>query len=388
MSIRARLLLIALLATASAGAAGAGALCSRTRCRAGRRHGQRLAAMAHSRAVALRKDPGHGAAALRPGARARPGHRRPRRLLGLPVRGARGLPAVHRHPHHPPRRPPVLRFAAQRPRARPATTATTSGARSHTRRVVLEPTFGRLTGHGGAAGGLPGAHAAGRAAVSCCWRRCACSRWRSTRAGRAGRACCWWTARARCWSRRPMSTGFQVGGSDRRHAAVASLPSGRPVRRPRCWPDGGAGLPRGRWPTARAHRQRHAHARAGRCAKDAHVAAANRRFAQDIAPARGRGLGAVPGGVAAGRTGLRRQVTRITRMAQPDGRWRPVGARIAPPLPRGELGTLMTVLNHTAQSLQAQRDDIARLNNRLRSRSAWKPWASSPAAWRTTSTTC
>ncbi len=40
-------------------------------------------------------------------------------------------------------------------------------------------------------------------------------------------------------------------------------------------------------------------------------------------------------------------------------------ARIAPPLPRGELGTLMSALNQAAEALQSQRADIARLNARL-----------------------
>ena len=41
-------------------------------------------------------------------------------------------------------------------------------------------------------------------------------------------------------------------------------------------------------------------------------------------------------------------------------------ARVAPPYPGGELGSLMTVLNHTASSLELQRHDIEELNQKLR----------------------
>ena len=61
---------------------------------------------------------------------------------------------------------------------------------------------------------------------------------------------------------------------------------------------------------------------------------------------------------------IRRQVDRITRMAQQliGG---DLSARIDAPLPRGELGELMALLNQTAQSLEQQRNDIAELNVRL-----------------------
>ncbi len=42
-----------------------------------------------------------------------------------------------------------------------------------------------------------------------------------------------------------------------------------------------------------------------------------------------------------------------------------LAARLEAPLPRGELGALMGSLNQAAQALQAQREDIARLNARL-----------------------
>lgn len=61
---------------------------------------------------------------------------------------------------------------------------------------------------------------------------------------------------------------------------------------------------------------------------------------------------------------IRRQVGRITAMAQ-----KLIGgdlsARIPAPLPKGELGDLMVVLNQTAQALEQQRSDIAELNVRL-----------------------
>ncbi|UJW80740.1 ATP-binding protein [Hydrogenophaga sp. SL48] len=61
---------------------------------------------------------------------------------------------------------------------------------------------------------------------------------------------------------------------------------------------------------------------------------------------------------------IRRQVDRITHMAQQliGG---DLSARIEAPLPRGELGDLMALLNQTAQSLEQQRSDIAELNARL-----------------------
>ena len=62
--------------------------------------------------------------------------------------------------------------------------------------------------------------------------------------------------------------------------------------------------------------------------------------------------------------GIRRPIGRITRMA---GQLiaGDLSARVPAPLPRGELGALMAVLNQTAQSLEQQRSDIAELNQRL-----------------------
>jgi signal transduction histidine kinase/ActR/RegA family two-component response regulator len=61
---------------------------------------------------------------------------------------------------------------------------------------------------------------------------------------------------------------------------------------------------------------------------------------------------------------IRRPISRMTAMARQLAEG-DLAVRIEPPLPRGELGTLMTVMNETAQALQSQREDIARLNSRL-----------------------
>ena len=62
--------------------------------------------------------------------------------------------------------------------------------------------------------------------------------------------------------------------------------------------------------------------------------------------------------------GIRSQIGRIAKMAARLGAG-DLTARVAPPYPRGELGSLMTVLNHTASSLEIQRRDIEDLNARL-----------------------
>ena len=63
--------------------------------------------------------------------------------------------------------------------------------------------------------------------------------------------------------------------------------------------------------------------------------------------------------------GIRRQVGRITTMVRTLGDG-DLGARIAAPYPRGELGGLMGALNSTADSLQQQRAAIDELGERLR----------------------
>ncbi|MBL8327355.1 MAG: response regulator [Rubrivivax sp.] len=95
------------------------------------------------------------------------------------------------------------------------------------------------------------------------------------------------------------------------------------------------------------------------------VQTANRRFAQDLF---GLAIAAVLLFAllwALSEVALRRQISRLSAMARELAAGR-LETRIAPPLPRGELGDLMGVMNRTAQALQEQRDDITRLNNRLR----------------------
>lgn len=62
--------------------------------------------------------------------------------------------------------------------------------------------------------------------------------------------------------------------------------------------------------------------------------------------------------------GIRSQIGRIAKMAQSLGAG-DLAARIAQPHPRGELGSLMAVLNQTAASLERQRRDIEELNHKL-----------------------
>ncbi len=62
--------------------------------------------------------------------------------------------------------------------------------------------------------------------------------------------------------------------------------------------------------------------------------------------------------------GIRRQVDRLTRMARQLAGG-DLSARIEAPLPGGELGTLMETLNQTAQSLEHQRSAISELNAKL-----------------------
>ena len=98
--------------------------------------------------------------------------------------------------------------------------------------------------------------------------------------------------------------------------------------------------------------------------KDVLVQDADQRFRQDLMflAATAAALFAAMWTVA--ELGIRRQVDRITRMAQQliGG---DLSARIDAPLPRGELGELMALLNQTAQALEKQRSDIAELNTRL-----------------------
>ncbi|HET7738735.1 MAG TPA: ATP-binding protein [Tepidiformaceae bacterium] len=95
------------------------------------------------------------------------------------------------------------------------------------------------------------------------------------------------------------------------------------------------------------------------------VAAANERFVRDLGLLAGvAGIVFVAVWMISGLV-IRRQVGQLssmaTQMAGGD-----LSARIPEPLPRGELGALMGVLNQTAESLEQQRADIEGLNDRLR----------------------
>jgi diguanylate cyclase (GGDEF)-like protein len=94
------------------------------------------------------------------------------------------------------------------------------------------------------------------------------------------------------------------------------------------------------------------------------VAAPNRRLAQDATV-----LGIVSALLFAcvslfAEFGIRSQIARIAKMAARLGAG-DLAARVPPPFPRGELGSLMRVLNHAASSLEIQRRDIEDLNARL-----------------------
>ncbi len=95
------------------------------------------------------------------------------------------------------------------------------------------------------------------------------------------------------------------------------------------------------------------------------VEAANQSFRQDMLL-----LAVTAAGIFAAvwlltETAIRKQVARISQMARRLAAG-DMSARIAAPLPRGELGELMTVLNQTVTALEKQRQDIDQLNERLR----------------------
>ena len=105
------------------------------------------------------------------------------------------------------------------------------------------------------------------------------------------------------------------------------------------------------------------HVMVGR-AKSQLVAAPNRRLAQDATV-----LGIVSVLLFAcvslfAEFGIRAQIARIARMAARLGAG-DLAARVLPPYPRGELGSLMLVLNQAASSLELQRRDNEDLNTRL-----------------------
>jgi signal transduction histidine kinase/ActR/RegA family two-component response regulator len=98
--------------------------------------------------------------------------------------------------------------------------------------------------------------------------------------------------------------------------------------------------------------------------KSSLLATANRRFGEDLALLAGLALLLFVVVWFFAEIVLRRQIVRSTRMARQLAEG-DLSARIEPPLPRGELGELMVRLNQAAESLQHQRDDIAKLNARL-----------------------
>jgi signal transduction histidine kinase len=90
----------------------------------------------------------------------------------------------------------------------------------------------------------------------------------------------------------------------------------------------------------------------------------DRRFRQDLLLLAAGALALFVAVWSVAEISIRRQVGRISQMARRLALG-DLSARVATPLPRGELGELMAVLNQTAQALEQQRGDIAELNARL-----------------------
>jgi len=95
------------------------------------------------------------------------------------------------------------------------------------------------------------------------------------------------------------------------------------------------------------------------------VAEADRRLVEEMVTMLGFTAILIVGIFLLAEIGIRRPVGRIGQMAQRLGAG-DLKARIPPPHPRGELGGLMTVLNTTAESIEAQHAAIEELNHRLR----------------------
>ncbi|NVN85568.1 MAG: EAL domain-containing protein [Rhodopseudomonas sp.] len=106
------------------------------------------------------------------------------------------------------------------------------------------------------------------------------------------------------------------------------------------------------------------HVLAGR-SKSELVAAPNQRLAKEIAILVALLLLFLSGIWLLAELSIRFQIGRIAAMAERLGAG-DLGVRIPPPFPRGELGKLMSVLNGTAASLEAQRQAIEDLNQKLR----------------------
>jgi signal transduction histidine kinase/CheY-like chemotaxis protein len=94
------------------------------------------------------------------------------------------------------------------------------------------------------------------------------------------------------------------------------------------------------------------------------VAGANRRLAEDVALLAATAMLLFLGVWFLAELGIRRHVGTIGHMVKRLGS--ESGVRVPPPHPRGEFGTLMAVLNQTAESLERQRADIDELNQKLR----------------------
>jgi len=95
------------------------------------------------------------------------------------------------------------------------------------------------------------------------------------------------------------------------------------------------------------------------------VAMPDRRLAEDLGILSVLSLLLFVGVWLLAEVGIRRQISRIARVAEQLGAG-DLAARVVPPFPKGELGRLMTVLNSTADSLERQRHDIEDLNEKLR----------------------
>ena len=143
-------------------------------------------------------------------------------------------------------------------------------------------------------------------------------------------------------------------------ANVAALPAGS--AREFAGQDG----QRAMWASAETEQSRRAGLRVlARMPSDTIVADADGRLLQDLLLLALLALGVFTAVWLVAERAVRRPVARITQMASELAAG-DLAARIPSPLPRGELGALMMQLNHTAQALQKQRDDIAELGDKLR----------------------
>ena len=118
-----------------------------------------------------RKNPGHRATALWLGARPRSRHPRQGRMLGVPVRRARSIPAIHRYLDDRSGRQPVLRFVADRAQPRSAGPRLFQESPGHHRRRDAGARVRPADGQFGAADRLSGVLGTRRCSSSSCWRR-------------------------------------------------------------------------------------------------------------------------------------------------------------------------------------------------------------------------